>query len=1338
LLLDGSPLAQVTLRIGKQKTRSDQNGQFLLKRIPAGLQVLEIEGQTANRAAQVYGRFEVGVEITPKQTTVLPYTIWMPEIETSHPVTIPSPTTSEVVVSTPRIPGLELHLPPGTVIHDHTGKIVTEVTITPIPVEKPPFPMPGRGRVPIYFTIQPGGAHISNATGAHAWLVYPNTDQLPPGTEVEFIYYDPEEAMWETVGPGLVTADGSRIVPDLGVTVEAFTGSTIRIRPIPPEFGPTPCTCCNGGDGGGSGGGGGGGGIDGDPCDLGSGLFLLEKTDLVIPDVLPIVLTRTYRSQDGGARPFGIGMSHEYELYISTKNKLEGAELILPDGGQVHYSWLSNSPLVTDWLLEHTATPTRFYKSRLSVNPTGTAWVLTFRDGMVYELAKQGPPSVLGGSVLRAIRDRHGNTVTIQRNYTADGYGDISRIISPSGHWVAFTYDAAHHITQATDNLGRTFTYTYDVPTVFGRLIRVTDTNGGVTEYTYDPNHRMLTVKDPRGTMVVTNVYNATSGRLIQQTLADGGVYQFVYTNDATGKIIQTDVTDPRGKVRRVTLNAAGYRVSDTRALGQPEQQATTYTWQAGTNLLLSETDPLGRQTTYTYDAKGNITSVTRLAGTAQAVTTTATYEPTFNQVASITDPLNHTTTFAYDSTGNLTTLTDPTNRQVTFTYNGQGQPLTITTPAGTTQATYALGDLTTVTDPLGNVSTQATDGGGRVLRWTNPLGQQTQYAYDALNRVTQLSDPFGQTTAFTYDGNDNLLTLADAKNSVTQYTYDGKNRVATRKDPLLRQESFQYDGKDNLTQTTDRKGQVTTTTYDSRNRPAVVTYTDGATVQYTYDAGNRVTQVVDSVTGTITRGYDGLDRVTSETTPEGTVTYTYDAASRRTSMAVAGQPTVNYSYDNANRLTQVSQGSDTATFAYDVAGRRSSLTLPNGVVVTYSYDAASRLTSLTYTQGAATLGNLTYSYDQVGRRIGSGGSFARTGVPDVINTANYDAANQQLTVGTTGATYDNNGNLATLTDTSGTTTYTWNARDQLVSLSGPSVTASFQYDAVGRRKQKTINGTTTNFLYDGLNVVQELNGTTPSANLLTSLGIDETLLRTDSTGARSFLADGLGSTLALTDAAGLVQGEYTYEPFGKTIATGAASTNAFKYTGREDDGTGLYYYRARYYHPGLQRFISQDPIGFDGGDVNLYAYVGNDPGNWVDPLGLVNCNPWGCDYGDLGGFGGGGAGGGFGGGGRGPGGGSIGGGSGGFGGRGPGGGAKPAQNFKPPTNPPQLPPGTLPPGVRCFREKPTQQYPDGYWKLEKWDGQGWQRLDPRTMKPGSHPDTHVPFPQGYGGPYDN
>lgn len=123
---------------------------------------------------------------------------------------------------------------------------------------------------------------------------------------------------------------------------------------------------------------------------------------------------------------------------------------------------------------------------------------------------------------------------------------------------------------------------------------------------------------------------------------------------------------------------------------------------------------------------------------------------------------------------------------------------------------------------------------------------------------------------------------------------------------------------------------------------------------------------------------------------------------------------------------------------------------------------------------------------------------------------------------------------------------------------------------------------------------------------MLSGLRIDEYFQRTDSAGARDYLTDILGSTLALTDSSGTSQASYTYEPFGNTTTSGASSTNPFQFTGREDDGTGSYFYRARYYSPTFQRFVGQDPIGFRSGDTNLYSYVFNSPLNWTDPSGLI------------------------------------------------------------------------------------------------------------------------------------
>jgi RHS repeat-associated protein len=105
-------------------------------------------------------------------------------------------------------------------------------------------------------------------------------------------------------------------------------------------------------------------------------------------------------------------------------------------------------------------------------------------------------------------------------------------------------------------------------------------------------------------------------------------------------------------------------------------------------------------------------------------------------------------------------------------------------------------------------------------------------------------------------------------------------------------------------------------------------------------------------------------------------------------------------------------------------------------------------------------------------------------------------------------------------------------------------------------------------------------------------------------------VTDPLGSTLALADSSGNLKTTYSYDPFGQATASGESSSNPYQYTGRENDGTGLQYNRARYYSPAQQRFISQDPLGFAGSGPNLYAYAGDSPTNFTDPRGLEDFIP--------------------------------------------------------------------------------------------------------------------------------
>jgi RHS repeat-associated protein len=224
--------------------------------------------------------------------------------------------------------------------------------------------------------------------------------------------------------------------------------------------------------------------------------------------------------------------------------------------------------------------------------------------------------------------------------------------------------------------------------------------------------------------------------------------------------------------------------------------------------------------------------------------------------------------------------------------------------------------------------------------------------------------------------------------------------------------------------------------------------------------------------------------------------------------------------------------------------------------------------------------------------------------MPAAVASATYNAANRLTAWGGTALAYDLNGNLTS----DGSRTYTWDSRNRLTAIAG-AATASFAYDAFGRRSSTTVSGSTTRFLFDGQNVGQELTGASVKATILGGFGLDEIFRRTDAAGPRTFLTDALGSALALADDAGVARTQYFYDPYGATTASGDASSNPFQYTGRENDGTGLYYYRARYYSPVFGRFISEDPIGFEGGQ-NPYAYVQGDPISYTDPEGTIPILP--------------------------------------------------------------------------------------------------------------------------------
>lgn len=1181
----GQELAGVNVSVaGHRPVVTDAKGKFVLTGLPDGHVVLRVDGGTAtNTPGRKFGSFDIGVDVKGGQVLVLPYTVFLPEIDPASTVRVPSPTKGETVLTTKSIPGLEVRLPAGTVVRDADGNVATDLSLTPIPIDRPPFPLPPT-KVPVYFTVQPGGGYLFPEG---ATIIYPNYTKEAPGTRTQFWNYDPDGKGWHIYGYGTVSPNGKQIVPDANVKFYRLTGAMTAVPGMnPPSVAPRP-----------------NGARVGDPVDPSTGLLIDETVDMVVDDIAPIEIKRTYQQGDSDIRAFGVGTSFNYGLFpwspgVIGQFTFQEFDLVQGDGSKIHYRRTSPGKDYAGAVFKADPTPTKFDGSVVRWIDSG--WDVFLRDGSVMTIGEEAP--------LQQIRDKYGNTTTLTRATAPPGTdgkvranGPVTQITSPNGRWVKFTYDSANppRVKSIEDNIGRRVSYTYD-PT--GHLETVTDVRGGTTRYTWE-NGLLKTITDARGIRFLLNDYDA-KGRVKQQTAADGGLTKFEYVESGDA-IVETKVTDAREHVRRFTFNDRGSVLTDTKAFGTPIEAKTTNEYEADGVRLKSTVDPLQRKTSYLYDANGQVKEKTVLAGTNEARTEKWERNGPHAELTKYTDAYNKDTIYELDPRGSVKSVTDPANRKKTYETNEKGLVTKVTDPNNKfTTVDYAGYDPIRNVDELGRVSTTGFDALGRPVLATDQRGATTETTFTAAGEVAAVSDPVGRTTAYEYDPNGNRRKVADARGAETIFDFDRMDRVEKVIDPLGKFEQAEYDPNGNLKKRTSRRGIVTEHAYDELDRRKESRFGSESSTTFGYDLGNRLKRTEDSAAGVATTEYDGLDRIKSETTTHGSVSYDYGRTVRDRTMTVPGRAPVRHVYDAIGALSEVQQGgTPVTTISRDRAGRPERVGAPGtGLSQTYVYDDAGRTKSITYRSGGSVLGDLAYDYDEAGRPTTTRGSYSRGMLPEQFGVATYDEANRIRAIGATPVRYDPDGNLID----DGIATYSWNARGQLSAESAPGTTASFAYAADGRRQARTINGVTTNYLYDGVNPVQEkVNGAVTAT--MTSAGTDGFQLRELDGHIRRYLTDRMGSTVALVDNAGL-GASYAYEPFGRTYVAGDDKGNPYRFAGREDDGTGLYYNRARYYSPGLQRFLSEDPIGFDGG-INLYGYTGNKPTTLTDPMGTKPSN---------------------------------------------------------------------------------------------------------------------------------
>jgi RHS repeat-associated protein len=531
----------------------------------------------------------------------------------------------------------------------------------------------------------------------------------------------------------------------------------------------------------------------------------------------------------------------------------------------------------------------------------------------------------------------------------------------------------------------------------------------------------------------------------------------------------------------------------------------------------------------------------------------------------------------------------------------------------------------------------------------TDPKDQVKNYSYsldDNLQGVSYTNEEHDTpNVSFTHENAFNRMATMSDGTGTTTYTYHsigatpplGASRLSSVDGPLSN-DSISYN-------------------YDELGRMASRVI-NGVALTYDYDAIGRISAVVNAL-GTFTYEYEGVtSRLRRVNYPNGQTStyayypnsgdhrlqeihhkksdgttlskfnYTYDVVENIKTWTQ--QPDANpakaydFEYDRADQLrTAVWRTNDASptilkryAYTYDPAGNRTVEQIDNAPVLS-AYDNMNRLASQTPGGTMRFAGALneaaTVTIQSLPATVTSDNRFERgtqvsSGTNQVVVKAKDYAGNERTNtyeVSVSGSTktftFDDNGNMVG----DGARTFEWDAENRLIAVKEGSTTlASFTYNGDGRRATKTAGGVTTSNVYDGPHIVEERPSAGGTVRYFFGMGTDDVLAKQDSAGASYYVKDHLGSVRQVTNALGSVVVLRDYDPWGNLLS--GTSEPAFAFTGREwDPESQLYYYRARYYHPSVARFISEDPIGIRGGP-NFYRYVLNSPAMFNDPFGLV------------------------------------------------------------------------------------------------------------------------------------
>ncbi|WP_109508517.1 putative T7SS-secreted protein [Nocardioides speluncae] len=658
---------------------------------------------------------------------------------------------------------------------------------------------------------------------------------------------------------------------------------------------------------------------DRDPVDVATGEVLLPQTDLVLPGVLPLVLSRVHKSGWRWGRWFGRSWASTLDERLVVDE--DRVVLVRGDGVLLVYPVPATGESVLPfegprWPLE------RPHGDTWRVSDPDTRQVRHYVGGDRAVVPLAAITSRSGGDRIMFVRDEDGAPLEVRHSggyrvlvetggmprrvvalQVADGEdevavlrfgyspaGDLAEVVNSSGKPLGFEYDALGRLLRWEDRNGVAFGYSYDRA---GRCVEQAGTGGAMgSTFDYFPD-----ADDDRGTItVVTDSLDARTAYHVNERL----------------QVVAT--VDPAGGVTR--------------------QEWDRY------DRLLTRTDPLDRTTRFGYDKAGNLTRVVRPDDSIQRWSYAGVGLPTVAELAGGARWQQE-----YDEHGRRVALVDPARAATCFEYGARGHLVAVTDALGgvTRIANDAAGLPVVVTDAGGAVTRLERDGFGRVTAVVNANGDRTTQTWTVEGLPASRTLPDGATETRRYDGEGNLVEHVDAAGHATSYTYGAFDKPVSITAPDGSVTELVHDTELRLTAVVNGLGLEWTYRYDAAGRLSEERDFNGRTLRHRYDDAGQLIGRTNGAGQSVAMGYDLLGRLVTQVDGDGRETrFGYDAAGRLTA-ADNPDARVAFERDAAGRVLAEAVDGRTVRSAYDPAGRRTSRLTPTGVESAWTYDAVGR-----------------------------------------------------------------------------------------------------------------------------------------------------------------------------------------------------------------------------------------------------------------------------------------------------------------------------------------------------------------------------------------------------------